>query len=183
MRTDPNSQPSPRIVGPLLTTQRLDLRHLAACDAAFMLDLLNDPSFIANIGDRGVRTVADATRFIQDRMIPSYARYGYGLYLVELRATGAAMGICGLVRRDYLDDPDIGFAFLPQFRGEGYARESATAVSVHAFEALRLPRLLAITSLHNTRSMHLLEKIGLRFERMITPPGEATEIRVYTSDR
>ena len=148
-----------------------------------MLELLNDPAFIANIGDRGVRNVDDATRFIQERMIPSYARYGYGLYLVELRATGAAIGICGLVRRDYLDDPDIGFAFLPSFRGDGYAHESATAVRAHAFEALRLPRLLAITSSHNTRSMHLLEKIGLRFERMITPPGEATEIRVYTSDR
>jgi RimJ/RimL family protein N-acetyltransferase len=167
----------------VLPTERLDLRQLEACDAPFMLELLNDPSFIANIGDRGVRTVEDAARFIQDRMIPSYARYGYGLYLVELRATGVAMGICGLVRRDYLDDPDIGFAFLPQFRGEGYALESATAVSAHAFGALQLPRLLAITSPHNTRSMHLLEKIGLRFERMITPPGEATEIRVYTSDR
>jgi RimJ/RimL family protein N-acetyltransferase len=167
----------------VLSTERLDLRQLEACDAPFMLELLNDPSFIANIGDRGVRNVDDATRFIQERMIPSYARYGYGLYLVELRATGAAMGICGLVRRDYLDDPDIGFAFLPSFRGDGYAHESATAVRAHAFEALRLPRLLAITSSHNTRSMHLLEKIGLRFERMITPPGEATEIRVYTSDR
>jgi RimJ/RimL family protein N-acetyltransferase len=183
MRTDPDSQPSPRIVGPLLTTQRLDLRHLAACDAAFMLELLNDPSFIANIGDRGVRTVEDATRFIQDRMIPSYAQHGYGLYVVELRATGAAIGICGLVKRDYLDDPDIGFAFLPRFLGQGYALESATSVSALAFEVLRLPRLLAITSAHNTRSMHLLEKIGLRFERTIIPPGEAREIRLYTSDR
>jgi RimJ/RimL family protein N-acetyltransferase len=166
----------------VLSTQRLDLRHIDAGDAPFMLELLNDPAFIANIGDRGVRTVDDAARYIQDRMIPSYARYGYGLYAVELRVTGVAIGICGLVRRDYLDDPDIGFAFLPQFRGKGYARESATAVSVHAFGALRLPRLLAITSPHNTRSMHLLEKIELRFERTITPPGEATQVRVYTSD-
>ena len=167
----------------VLSTQRLELRHLDACDAPFMLELLNDQSFIANIGDRGVRTVADAARYIQDRMAPSYARYGYGLYLVELRATGAAIGICGLVRRDYLDDPDIGFAFLPPFLGQGYALESATAVSAHAFETLGLPRLLAITSPHNARSMQLLEKIGLRFERMITPPGEAREIRLYTSDR
>jgi len=166
-----------------LSTERLELRHLDAGDAPFMLELLNDQSFIANIGDRGVRTVEDAARYIQDRMVPSYARYGYGLYLVELRATGAAIGICGLVRRDYLDDPDIGFAFLPQFLGQGYALESATAVRAHAFETLGLPRLLAITSPHNTRSMHLLEKIGLRFERMITPPGEAGQIRLYTSDR
>jgi len=166
----------------LLSTQRLDLRRLDAGDGPFMLELLNDPSFIENIGDRGVRAVADAVRYIEDRMIPSYARHGYGLYVVEQRATGTALGICGLVRRDYLDDPDVGFAFLPQFLGQGYALESATAVRTHAFEVLRLPRLLAITSAHNTRSIHLLEKVGLRFERMIIPPGETKEIRLYTSD-
>ena len=116
-------------------------------------------------------------------MIPSYAQHGYGLYLVELTTTGAAIGICGLVKRDYLDDPDIGFAFLPQFLGRGHGLESAMAVREHAFETLRLPRLLAITSPHNTRSMHLLEKIGMRYQRMITPPAEASEIRLYTSDR
>jgi RimJ/RimL family protein N-acetyltransferase len=166
-----------------LSTQRLELKQIDASDALFMLELLNDPSFIANIGDRGVRTAEDASGYIQDRMIPSYARYGYGLYLVQLRATGAAIGLCGLVKRDYLDDPDIGFALLPEFLGRGYALESATAVTAHTFEVLRLPRLLAITSAHNTRSMHLLEKIGLRFERTIIPPGEAREIRLYTSDR
>jgi RimJ/RimL family protein N-acetyltransferase len=166
-----------------LCTQRLELRQLDAGDAPFMLALLNDPSFIANIGDRGVRSVEDAARYLRDRMIPSYAQHGYGLYVVELRTTGAAIGICGLVKRDYLDDPDIGFAFLPQFLGRGYALESAVAVTAHTFEVLRLPRLLAITSAHNTRSMHLLEKIGLRFERTIVPPGEAKEIRLYTSDR
>jgi RimJ/RimL family protein N-acetyltransferase len=167
----------------VLSTQRLELKQLGASDAPFMLELLNDPAFIANIGDRGVRNVEDAARYIQDRMIPSYAQNGFGLYVVELRATGVAVGICGLVKRDYLDDADIGFAFLPQFLGQGYALESATAVRAHAFEVLRLPRLLAITSPHNTRSMHLLEKIGMRFEQMIMPPGEEREIRLYTSDR
>jgi [ribosomal protein S5]-alanine N-acetyltransferase len=166
-----------------LCTRRLELRELDADDAPFMLELLNDASFIANIGDRGVRTVEDAARYIQDRMIPSYAQHGYGLYLVELTTTGAAIGICGLVKRDYLDDADIGFAFLPAFLGRGYALESATAVRRHAFETLQLPRLLAITSPHNTRSMHLLEKIGMRFQRMITPPGETSGIRLYTSER
>jgi RimJ/RimL family protein N-acetyltransferase len=167
----------------VLSTRRLGLRQLGAGDAPFMLELLNDPSFIANIGDRGVRSVADAARYVQDRMIPSYAQNGFGLYVVELGATGAAIGICGLVKRDYLDDPDIGFAFLPAFLGQGYALESAAAVRAHTFEVLGLPRLLAITSAHNTRSIHLLEKIGLRFERMIIPPGETREIRLYTSDR
>ena len=166
----------------VLSTQRLDLRQLDAGDAPFMLDLLNDPSFIANIGDRGVRTVEDAARYIQDRMVPSYARYGYGLYLVELRATGAAIGICGLVRRDYLDDPDVGFAFLPPHRRHGYAHESAAATKAYALDVLGATRVLAITAPGNTGSIRVLEKIGLRFERMITPPGDSGEIRLYTSD-
>jgi len=165
-----------------LCTQRLELRHVDAGDAPFMLELLNDPSFIANIGDRGVRTVEDAVRYVQDRMIPSYSQHGYGLYVVELRATGVAVGICGLVKRDYLDDPDVGFAFLPSWRRHGYAHESAAATRAYALDVLGTKRVLAITSPGNSGSIRVLEKIGLRFERMITPPGETGEIRLYTSD-
>jgi len=166
----------------VLSTQRLELKQLGASDAPFMLELLNDPSFIANIGDRGVRTVEDAARYIEDRITPSYARYGYGLYLVELVATGAAIGICGLVRRDYLDDPDVGFAFLPPYRRHGYANESAAATKAYALDVLGAARVLAITTPGNSGSIRVLEKIGLRFERMITPPGDIGEIRLYTSD-
>jgi RimJ/RimL family protein N-acetyltransferase len=166
----------------VLETERLSLRLLEADDAAFMLELLNDPSFIRNIGDRGVRTEAQARQYLLDGACASYARHGYGLYLVELKSTGEPIGICGLVKRDYLDDPDIGFAFLPRFWLEGYAYESATAVKAHAFGVLGVPRLLAITSPDNVGSMRVLEKIGLRFERMITPPGREEEIRLFTSD-
>jgi len=166
----------------VLETERLSLRQLAADDAAFMLELLNDPSFILNIGDRGVRTEDDARRYVLNGPAASYAKHGYGLYLVELKATGEPIGICGLVKRDYLDDPDVGFAFLPRFRLTGYAYESATAVSAYAFGTLGVQRVLAIAAPDNAGSQRVLEKIGLRFERMITPPGESREIRLFTSD-
>jgi RimJ/RimL family protein N-acetyltransferase len=166
----------------VLETERLSLRQLAADDAAFMLELLNDPSFILNIGDRGVRTEDDARRYVLNGPAASYAKHGYGLYLVELKATGEPIGICGLVKRDYLDDPDVGFAFLPRFRLTGYAYESAAAVSAYAFGTLGVQRVLAIAAPDNAGSQRVLEKIGLRFERMITPPGESREIRLFTSD-
>lgn len=168
---------------PVLETDRLRLRHLSpATDAAFMLRLLNDASFIRNIGDRGVRTEADASRYVADGPAASYARHGFGLYLVESREDGEPLGICGLVQRDYLDDPDIGFAFLPEHGRRGYGYESAAAVKAHAFGNLGVRRLLAITSIDNEPSIRLLGKIGLRFERMISPPGRAEVLRLFTTD-
>lgn len=166
----------------VIETDRLRLRHLAAEDAAFMLELLNDPAFIRNIGDRGVRSEPDALRYLLDGPVASYARHGYGLYLVETKAADERAGICGLVKREYLDDADIGFAFLPRYWRRGYAYESATAVKAHAFETLGLPRVLAITSPDNAGSIRVLEKIGLRFDRMIRPPGDAGEVRLFTSE-
>jgi RimJ/RimL family protein N-acetyltransferase len=166
----------------VLETARLSLRHLTTGDAAFMLELLNDPAFIRNIGDRGVRSEADARQYLLSGPVASYARHGYGLYLVEIRATGEPAGICGLVKRDYLDDPDVGFAFLPRFRLSGYAHESAGAVKEHALHALGVPRVVAIVSPHNAGSIRVLEKIGLRFDRMITPPGREGELRLFTTD-
>jgi ribosomal-protein-alanine N-acetyltransferase len=167
---------------PAIETERLSLRPLTTDDAAFMLALLNEPSFIRNIGDRGVRTEAEARAYLVDGAIASYAKHGYGLYLVELRSTGEPIGICGLVKRDYLEHPDVGFAFLPGFWQKGYACESAAAVKAHALGVLGVPRLLAITSPDNAGSIRVLQKIGLRFERMITPPGQDEEIRLFTSD-
>ncbi len=166
----------------VLATERLFLRHLGADDAAFMRELLNDASFIENIGDRGVRTEPDARRYILDGPVASYERYGYGLYLVELQSTGEAVGLCGLVKRDYLDDPDVGFAFLANFRRQGYAVESAAAVKAHALGELGLTRLLAITTLGNLRSMRVLERIGFSFERVIAPPGTGEMLRLYSTD-
>jgi len=166
----------------VMETARLNIRRLLPGDAAFVLELLNDPSFIQNIGDRGVRNLESARDYIMLGAIASHEKHGYGLDVVELKATAEPAGICGLVRRDYLDDPDIGFAFLPRFTGLGYAVESATAVFEHAHSVLKLPRVLAIVSPANERSIRVIERIGLRYERMITPPGDSQAVRLFTSD-
>jgi RimJ/RimL family protein N-acetyltransferase len=165
----------------ILDTERLRLRQLNAGDAAFILELLNDPSFLRNIGDRGVRTLADAVQYILQGPIDSYARHGYGLWLVELKDAGTPAGICGLVKRDTLPDADIGYAFLPRFRSRGYARESAAAVLSYAFGALGLRRVLAITNPDNAGSVKVLEKIGLKFDRLVRLSDDAPEIMLFAS--
>jgi RimJ/RimL family protein N-acetyltransferase len=162
----------------LLHTDRLSLRELGDADADFILRLLNEPSFLRFIGDRGVRTAADARRYLLEGPITSYARNGFGLHLVEL-GDATPIGICGLLWRDTLDAPDIGFAFLPEYWGRGYALEAASAVLAYAREVLRLARVVAVVSPDNDRSIGVLGKLGLQFERMITWPGEATELKLY----
>ena len=167
----------------ILETARLRLRELTTSDAEFMLALLNDPDFIRHVGDRGVRTLAAAREYIVKGPMQSYAHNGFGLYMVELSGTGEKLGICGLVKREGLADIDIGFGFLPQYRSNGYAIEAATAVMAQARDALRLERFVAITSQENERSANVLLKLGLKFERMITFPGEQKEIRLYAWNR
>ena len=163
----------------IIETERLALRHATLDDAEFILRLLNEPSFLRFIGDRGVRTLDDARRYIADRFIASYERNNFGLWIVERRASPGAIGISGLVKRDTLPDPDIGFAFLPEFWSKGYAFESAAAVKEHALGTLGLPRLLAITNDDNAGSIRIVEKIGLAFVRMIAlSPGDA-EVRLF----
>ena len=145
-----------------LETTRLRLRELDEDDASFILELLNEPSFIANIGDRGVRTLDDAVRYIRKGPADSYARHGYGLWLVELKETGEPLGISGLMHRDTLPAPDIGYAFVPRHWSRGYAVESCAAVRDHALRALALPQLLAIVSPGNDASVKVLERIGMR---------------------
>ena len=166
----------------VLETDRLILRHLTEDDAEFMLALLNEPSFLLYIGDRGVRTVAQSRRYLVDGPIKSYEQNGFGLYLVELEATGASIGICGLVRREGLIDVDIGFAFLPAFWSKGYAFESASAVMVHARETIGLKRVVAIASPDNKSSFKLLRKLGLELEAMIRLPGSDTDLSLYSVD-
>jgi len=166
----------------VLETDRLTLRHLTEDDAEFMLALLNEPSFLRYIGDRGVRTVAQSRRYLVDGPVESYKRHGFGLYLVELEATGASIGICGLVKREGLDDVDIGFAFLPAFWSKGYAFESASAVMVHARETIGLKRVVAIASPDNKSSFKLLRKLGLELEAMIRLPGSDTDLSLYSVD-
>ncbi|HEX9149125.1 MAG TPA: GNAT family N-acetyltransferase [Thermoanaerobaculia bacterium] len=151
----------------VLETERLFLRKLTLEDAPFILELVNDPSWLRFIGDKGVRNLEDARDYIRNGPMDMYARLGFGMYLVERKSDRAAVGICGLTKRDFLDRPDVGFALLPQFRLQGYARESAAAVVEHAWKTLGLDRLLAITSPENVVSIRLLDKLGFVFQRML----------------
>ena len=166
----------------VLTTERLVLRHATTADDRFIYELVNDPDFIRNIGDRGVRTLADAERYVLNGPIASYEKYGFGMYVVELRDTGTPIGLCGFVKRDWLPDVDIGFAFLPQYRSQGYALESASAVKTYGREVLGLRRIVAIVSPSNADSIRLLEKIGLRFESMVRPENEDADIKLFAAE-
>ena len=166
----------------VLETERLVLRRLTTDDAEFIIELLNQPSFLRYIGDREVRNSADAVRYVQTVPIASYERFGFGLYLVELKETGVPIGICGLLKRDQLPDVDIGFAFLPDFWSQGYAFESASAVMTYGREVLGLKRIVAITSLDNDASIRLLEKVGLRFEGLIKLSEDQSEVRLFGSN-
>lgn len=163
----------------VLETARLVLRRFTPDDAAFVHEMVNDPAWIEHIGDRGVHTLDDAHAYIRDRTLAQYDRLGFGMYVVTLRGTGEPVGSCGLIRRDSLDDVDIGFAFLPRYRGQGYASEAAAAVLQYGVEAFGLKRIVAIVSAANHRSIRVLERVGLRFERMVKLPDEAEEIPLY----
>ena len=166
-----------------LTTARLRVRALAAPDAAFIVALLNDPAFIRNIGDRGVRTEADAREYLAAGPLASYAAHGFGLCAVDLLATGAPMGICGLLQRPDLPGPDLGFAFLPQFCGQGYAFEAASAVKADAHARLGLETLLAIVNPANERSIRLLVRLGFEFERTLQMRGETAFVSLFAARR
>jgi ribosomal-protein-alanine N-acetyltransferase len=163
----------------ILETERLILRQMRAEDAEFIFELVNEAAFIRNIGDKGVRTLDDARNYILNGPVASYAKFGFGLYMVALRETGEAIGICGLLKRDSLGDVDIGFAFLERFRKKGFAYEAAAAVMGYGRNALGLKRIVAITSADNDGSMRVLEKIGLRFEKTIRMPGSDEDIRLF----
>jgi RimJ/RimL family protein N-acetyltransferase len=162
-------------------TERLVLRRLSADDAPFIVELLNQPSFLRYIGDKEVRSTEDAIRYIETGPVASYERFGFGLYLVELKDSGTSIGMCGLIKRDSLPDVDVGFAFLPDYWSQGLAFEAASAVMNYGREVLGLRRIVAITSLDNAPSIRLLEKIGLRFERLIKLADDQAEVRLFAS--
>jgi RimJ/RimL family protein N-acetyltransferase len=165
----------------VLETERLVLRWLGTDDAAFILQLVNEPSWLRYIGDRGVRTLEDARKYIEKGPVEMYGRLGFGLYLVELKENGDPIGICGFVKRDSLEDVDIGFAFLQRFRGQGYAFESASAVMSFGRGTLGLSRVLAVTSQENHVSARLLEKLGFRFERLARLAADAEEVKLFAT--
>ena len=166
----------------ILETPRLSLRHLTPEDSAFLVELMNEPPYIANIGDRGVRTVADAMRYIEEKYTTSYVRHGFGLYLVELMEGTAPIGICGLVKRELLDHPDIGFAYLRRFWSRGYATEAASATLTYARESLMLPYIYGLVSPKNTRSIRLLEHLGLRYVLSLELAGQPLESHLYGTE-
>jgi RimJ/RimL family protein N-acetyltransferase len=167
----------------LTETERLGIRPMVAEDAPFILELLNEPAFIQNIADKGVRTLDDARGYIENGPRASYARHGFGLWVVELKETGEPLGMCGLIKRDGLEDVDIGFAFLERHGSRGYATESATAVLEQGFSVLGLKRIVAITAPHNTASARVLERIGLRDAGRIQLPQFGGENRLFVAER
>lgn len=164
----------------ILETERLRLRTLAVNDAAFYLKLVNDPSWLRFIGDKGIHTLDEARAAIATGPIESQRVHGFSLYLVELKATGLPLGICGLVRRETLPEVDLGYAFMPAHCGQGFAREAAAAVLAYAREQLGLRSLLAIVSSDNQRSIHLLDTLGFRFERRLRLRPERDEGSLYS---
>ena len=165
----------------ILQTERLRLRQLTPDDAPFILQLVNEPSFIKNIGDRNVRNEEDAVRYIQNGPMASYERYGYGLYKVELKQTSIPIGICGPLKRETLEYPDIGFAFLPPFWGQGYALESSAAIMKYTRDVLGLNNIAAITTPTNEPSIKLLGKLGFMFQSMKSLTENEPPVKLFLS--
>ncbi len=163
----------------VLETERLSLRWLTPDDAPFFLELMNDPAFIRNVADRGLRTVEDATRYMGEKVFPSYEKFGFGMNVAELKTEGRLIGSCGLLKRETMEHVDIGYAFLPAYCGQGFAYEAAAAVMRYGREVLKIPKIVGMTSPSNESSMRLLEKLGLRFERMIQMEGYEGESKLF----
>jgi RimJ/RimL family protein N-acetyltransferase len=164
----------------ILATARLLIRTVEVADAPFYLALVNDPDFLAQIGDRGIRSLDAARAHIENGPMRMQAALGHAIWLVALKESGVAIGMCGLIKRDTLPEVDLGYAFLPAWRGQGYALEAGRAVVQHARDALGLARLLAITAPANTASGALLEKLGLRFDKIVHLAPDDAGTRLYT---
>ncbi|GHA78550.1 GNAT family N-acetyltransferase [Pontibacter akesuensis] len=164
----------------VLETERLILSEFTTADAAFVLELLNDPTWLQNIGDRGVRTLDDARAYIKNGPISSYKRFGLGLYLVRLKEGNIPVGVCGLLKREVLEDFDIGYALLPRYTGMGYAQEAAAGVVRHARHTLGLARIVAFTLPGNPGSIRVLEKLGMKYEgtMQLTPDADVCNLYV-----
>ncbi|KON88836.1 GCN5 family acetyltransferase [Sporosarcina globispora] len=166
----------------VLETDRLNLRWFTPDDAAFIFELLNEPSWKRYIGDKGVRTLEDAKNYILTGPMDMYSQLGFGLFLVERKEGSTPIGMCGLIKRDSLENIDIGFAFLSRYQTQGYGFESASATLKYGHEQLDLKRILAITSLDNHASSRLLEKIGMKYEGTIILPNDTEELKLFASE-
>jgi RimJ/RimL family protein N-acetyltransferase len=164
----------------VLETQRLTLRRFAPGDAAFILELVNDPDWKRFIGDKKVGSLDDARGYILKGPVAMYERVGFGLWLAALK-DGTPIGMCGLIKREGLEDVDIGFAFLPRYRANGYAHEAAAATLAYGREVLKIARIVAITSVDNTGSIRLLEKLGMRFEKLVSLPDDPETLKLFAA--
>ena len=166
----------------ILETERLILRQLTTDDAEFILELLNDPSFIRNIGDRNVRTSEDACSYILNGPVASYAKNGFGLYLVLLKETQEPIGMCGLIKREGLEDVDIGYALLPRYWSKGYAVEAARATKEYGKDVIGLKRIVAIVDPVNEDSIRVLEKIGLHYETIVRLSPDDIDLKLFGAE-
>lgn len=162
-------------------TPRLSLEHATPEDAAFCFQLMNSKSWIEFIGDRGIHSTETAKVYICTNLMESYAKNGYGLYVMRLKEDLKPIGLCGLLKRSYLESPDIGFAVLPEYEGKGYTFEAARAILYYGTDHLKIHPILAITTDTNTRSRRLLTRIGMVESRRIHPDPGGQEFLVYTT--
>jgi [ribosomal protein S5]-alanine N-acetyltransferase len=163
----------------VIETERLILRKFTVDDAAFMLEILNTPTWLRFIGDRNVRTLEEAENYLLNGNIRSYREYGFGFYVVVIKETQELIGICGIVKREGLEDVDIGFAFFQKFMGKGYGYESASAVLNYALNDLKIKRIVAIVDPENVVSIALIKKIGMQFEKMIQLSQKDIELMLF----
>ncbi len=165
-----------------METKRLTLRPFVLDDTDFVIALLNDADFLRFVGDRQVRTADAARKYLNNGPLDSYAKHGFGLYAVEVREEHGPVGMCGLLQRETLPDPDIGFAFLPAWRSQGFAEEAAQAVLNEARDRLQLPRVLAIVDPANERSSRLLRKLGMHLDRFLPADPDGGHLACYGID-
>ncbi len=171
---------SPRVL--VAETARLRIQQFNLEDVAFVIRLLNEPSFIKFIGDRGVRTPGEARAYLLAGPLAGYARFGFGLNRVELKVSGEPIGMCGILKRDTLPDPDLGYAFLPGYWNNGYAFEAATAIMTQAHAAFGLQRVLAVTTVDNSASIRLLRKAGFQHVGLVLQPPDDKELKLFSAD-
>jgi RimJ/RimL family protein N-acetyltransferase len=168
---------------PIIETERLFLKPFSPSDSSFIVELMNTEGWIKYIGDRNIKTISQAEEYLESGPGKSYRENGFGLSLVELKAEGTPIGMCGLIKRDYLDHLDIGFAFLPAYTGQGYAYEVAHKTIEHGFKQLRQKKILAITIPSNASSIKVLEKLGFIYDKTIVSKDTSEELFLFAIDK
>ena len=163
----------------LLETERLVLNEMTTDHAGFLYKLMNDPAWLQFIGDRNINSLEAAKDYITFKIKPSYERFGFGFYLTSLKEDDTPIGVCGLVKRPSMEHVDVGFAFMPDYRGKGYGYESASAIMDYAKSELDIDYIVAITDLDNVGSIKLLEKLGLKFEKVMQLDGDKKQCRLF----